>query len=184
MSHLSQDIVLHLADILCSAVENESQSLEEDSPSDVTPPGCSIKEESSQSQELDNLLQTLEWLLQLSGNDANSCCERLRNCMVVVRGTQIMLNQSTEEVVENEATNTAPETVILSEHQSSEKCSGNQKDSAKNINVCERNVCSTSSEPAQKTPESNTGALLECKALQNNNKPGTVTFNDHTRPET
>ena len=36
--------------------------------------------------------------------------------------------------------------------------------------------------PAQKTPESNTGALLECKALQNNNKPGTVTFNDHTRP--
>ena len=181
-----QDIVVQLADILCSAIDSEAQELEEEVLCNSPPPGGPTEDESNQSKELDNLLQTLDWLLQLSGNDSSSCCERLRNCMVVERGTQIMLNQSVEEETEKKVGDTTLESVISSEHQNADKDDDLKKDDVKSMSVCQQSVseCSGQTVKDNTTPDYNTGALSECKTKQNNNNVNAVTYNDHARPET
>ena len=160
--------------------------MEEEVLRDSPSPGGPTEDESNQSQELDDLLQTLDWLLQLSGNDSSSCCERLRNCMVVVRGTQIMLNQSVEEEKEKKAGDTALESVISSEHQNADKDDDLQEDDLKSMSMCQHSVSEYSSQTVQDntTPDHNTGGLSKCKTKQNNNSVNAVTYNDHTRPET
>ena len=91
----------HLSEILCSAIENEKRNLEEENIQFSTRTLTDPSDESGrESDDLDKLLHTLDWLLQLCDNEESSVCERLRNCIVVTRGTQIMLNQNIENETE------------------------------------------------------------------------------------
>ena len=92
----------HLSEVLCSAIENEKRNLEKDSIQYSTQTLSDPCDESGgESDDLDKLLHTLDWLLQLCDNEDSSVCERLCNCIVVSRGTQIMLNQAIENETED-----------------------------------------------------------------------------------
>ena len=85
---------------MCSAIENERRNLEKDNiQCSAQTPSDPSDESNRESDDLDNMLHTLDWLLQLC-NEESAICERLRNCIVVTRGTQIMLNQNIQDDAE------------------------------------------------------------------------------------
>ena len=85
---------------MCSAIENEKRNLEKDNIQCSTQtPSDPSDESNGESDDLENMLHTLDWLLQLC-DEESAICERLRNCIVVTRGNQIMLNQDIENEIE------------------------------------------------------------------------------------
>ena len=91
---------MHLSEVLCSAIENERRNLEKGSiQCSAQLPSDPSDESNRESDDLENMLHTLDWLLQLC-DEESAICERLRNCIVVTRGTQIMLKQNIQDEAE------------------------------------------------------------------------------------
>ena len=123
------------------------------------------------------MLHTLDWLLQLCDNEDSAICERLRNCIVVTRGTQIMLNQNIQHETE-EKKNSQVKAVTENTWEVSHDDNNKETDVKQSKeNDLQANICTTT------TSTYVTNTLLSKDTRKNENNNGDHLYRDQILSE-